>query len=88
MHFKEKHQSQGKHNGYKHQHPLGKYERFLSHYACALAAGGYCKKPTNPCSATVDLLIQINRHDPYPAKVYEFSMWVTLEILTNLVKYP
>jgi hypothetical protein len=35
----------------------------------------------------MDLVTQINRHDPYPSKVYKFAMWATLEFLTNLVKY-
>jgi hypothetical protein len=57
MYLQEKHQYQGKYNGYKHQHPSGKHERLLSHNACDPAAVGFRKKVTKQCSATMDFLI-------------------------------
>ena len=64
IYLQEKHQCQGEYNGYRHQHPSGKHESFLSHNACSLVAAGFLEKETNQCSATMDLLIQISRHDP------------------------
>ena len=70
MYLQEKYQCQGKYNGYKHQHPSGKNESFLSHNTCGIVAVGYRKKETNQCSVTMDLLIQISRHDPYLQQAY------------------
>jgi hypothetical protein len=47
MYLQEKYQCQGKYYGYKHQHPSGKHESFLSHIACLLVAVGYREKETN-----------------------------------------